>query len=276
MSGLQTWEKAKHALHILGLGAGRQSSVMYLMAVAGEIEPIPDYAIFADTGNEPAHVYRQLEYLESIGGRVVPIVKVSSGNIYDDTLAAIAGGAPWGERRWLGPPGFADGGGPIRRKCTQYYKVEPKERKARELMKLHGKLTIVDWRGHTLDEIERAKPDRRRYYFVRWPLLEKRMSDHACAEWLRRNGHPEFYWSACEICPFRLRDIRTVKALKADVDAWERINRVDNGIRDMSRFGVERAVFLNDRYMPMVEFEEMQPLEKQPSLFDCDGGACGL
>ncbi|MBF9664240.1 hypothetical protein IAI33_11380, partial [Streptococcus pseudopneumoniae] len=47
-------------LTILSLGAGVQSSTLALMAAAGEITPMPDIAIFADTGWESAVVYKWL------------------------------------------------------------------------------------------------------------------------------------------------------------------------------------------------------------------------
>ena len=37
-------------LEVISLGAGVQSTTMALMAAHGEIEPIPDYAVLADTG----------------------------------------------------------------------------------------------------------------------------------------------------------------------------------------------------------------------------------
>jgi hypothetical protein len=40
-------------LHVISLGAGVQSTTMALMAAHGEITPMPDCAIFADTGAEP-------------------------------------------------------------------------------------------------------------------------------------------------------------------------------------------------------------------------------
>ena len=43
-------------IDILNLGAGVQSSTMALMAAHGEITPMPDVAIFADTGWEPYEV----------------------------------------------------------------------------------------------------------------------------------------------------------------------------------------------------------------------------
>ena len=53
-------------LTILSLGAGVQSSTLALLAAAGEITPIPDCAIFSDTGAEPASVYKYLDYLEKL------------------------------------------------------------------------------------------------------------------------------------------------------------------------------------------------------------------
>ncbi len=49
--------------HILNLGAGVQSTALYLMFCRGDIEPTIDYAIFADTGEEPQAVYAHLEWL---------------------------------------------------------------------------------------------------------------------------------------------------------------------------------------------------------------------
>ena len=40
-------------INVLSLGAGVQSSAMALMAAKGEITPMPDCAIFADTQAEP-------------------------------------------------------------------------------------------------------------------------------------------------------------------------------------------------------------------------------
>jgi len=48
--------------HFLSLGAGVQSSTMALMAAKGQIGPMPDAAIFADTQWEPRHVYTWLNW----------------------------------------------------------------------------------------------------------------------------------------------------------------------------------------------------------------------
>ena len=51
----------KPDLRILSLGAGVQSSTLLMKIYNGEIAPV-DYAIFADTGNEPQEVYDWFEF----------------------------------------------------------------------------------------------------------------------------------------------------------------------------------------------------------------------
>ncbi len=52
-------------LRVISLGAGVQSTTMALMAAHGEITPMPDCAIFADTQAEPRSVYEHLEWLRA-------------------------------------------------------------------------------------------------------------------------------------------------------------------------------------------------------------------
>lgn len=51
-------------LRVISLGVGWQSTVMALMAARGDIGPMPDCAIFADTGDEKRATYRYLDWLE--------------------------------------------------------------------------------------------------------------------------------------------------------------------------------------------------------------------
>ena len=48
-------------LRVLSLGAGVQSTTLALMAARRDIDPMPDCAIFADTGWEPEAVYDHLD-----------------------------------------------------------------------------------------------------------------------------------------------------------------------------------------------------------------------
>ncbi|CUX70115.1 conserved hypothetical protein [Agrobacterium sp. NCPPB 925] len=70
-------------LRALSLGAGAQSTTMALMAAHGEIGPMPDCAIFADTGGSRKPSYEHLEWLTSPNVLPFPVHIVSAGNIRD-------------------------------------------------------------------------------------------------------------------------------------------------------------------------------------------------
>jgi hypothetical protein len=53
--------------HILNLGAGVQSTALYLLSMDGQV-PKFDAAIFADTKAEPGAVYKHLKWLQSLNG----------------------------------------------------------------------------------------------------------------------------------------------------------------------------------------------------------------
>ncbi|MCG5241415.1 hypothetical protein ACIU1J_27765 [Azospirillum doebereinerae] len=78
-------------LRVLSLGAGVQSTTHALMATHGEVGPMPDCAVFADTGWEPSAVYRHLAWLMAPGVLAFPIHVVSAGNLRDDLLAGAQG-----------------------------------------------------------------------------------------------------------------------------------------------------------------------------------------
>lgn len=79
-------------INVFSLGAGVQSTTMLLMACHGEVSPIPDFTIFADTGWEPRKVYNHLEWLKSEVAKFgVEITVTTNGNIREDILKAANG-----------------------------------------------------------------------------------------------------------------------------------------------------------------------------------------
>jgi hypothetical protein len=123
-------------LTVLNLGAGVQSTCLYLMAVNGETKSRPDVAIFADTEWEPPEVYQHLERLKRHGN--IPIHIVSRGNLRDDMLKQLDkwrnNKGKWGH---VGQPPFfvkvsdeeseakgmpPDRGGTLWRECTLEYR----------------------------------------------------------------------------------------------------------------------------------------------------------
>lgn len=94
-------------LTYISLGAGVQSSVMALMAARGELTPMPEFAVFADTQDEPQSVYRWLDWLEK--QLPFPVHRVSYGKLSDSAKRVITskksgrdyckGGIPMFQRR---------------------------------------------------------------------------------------------------------------------------------------------------------------------------------
>lgn len=221
-------------LKILSLGAGVQSSTLLLMAARGELGEMPDHAIFADTGWEPQGVYDWLDYLEEQTRGIIPIHRVSKGNIRESFYKAQTSG-----KRYVTLPVFVKNpkgtAGMGRRQCTKEYKIVPIEQKVRELLGLKKgqvgpKTPVVEqWIGISLDEVIRMKESRTRWIKMRWPLIERRMDRRACLKWFEENGLPLPPKSACLGCPFhsdtQWREIRENPEEWADVVAFDKMIR---------------------------------------------------
>src|SRR5215211_2556908 len=107
--------------HVLNLGAGVQSTCLFLLAREPDAKLHFDVAIFADTGEEPAAVYKHLDYLQSLGQPEIWIR--STGKLGDDLIH----GRNSTGQRFVSIPAFtksAEGKvGMVRRQCTAEYKI---------------------------------------------------------------------------------------------------------------------------------------------------------
>lgn len=287
-------------LKVLSLGAGVQSTTLALMAATGEIPP-PDCAIFADTGDEPADVYRHVHWLTGCtlitrpDGRLgvapgtyqegvlpYPVHIVSAGDIRDDTLAAARG-----ERRRIAqPPLFVrnpDGSqGVLRRACTREYKVEPIRRKIRELVGIEPaqrRVTarVQQWFGLSLDEVYRMKPADVPWITHHYPLIDLGMDRQDCIRWCRQRGYPDPPKSACVACPYhsdhhwrQMRDHQPAE--------WARAVEFDRAIR-CGLPGVRAMAYVHRAMVPLDEVDLRTPDERGQVLFDfgeeCEG-LCGV
>lgn len=260
-------------LRVLSLGAGVQSTTMALMAAAGELTPMPDAALFADTGWEPAGVYAHLARLK--GQLPFPVHVVSAGNIRDAILA--------GKNRvgghFASVPWHLGNGGLGRRQCTREYKLEPLQRKQREMLGYAPRQRIPRnsveiWIGISLDEVGRMKPAREAWQTNRWPLIERSMNRWDCLQWLRRHGHAEPVKSACVGCPYR--DNASWRSLTeaefADAVA------VDRQLRDRGSRSMRHQMFMHRSLKPLDQVDMRTDAELgQLDLFqnECEG-MCGV
>ena len=91
-------------LKVLSLDAGVQSTALLLMSVKGEIERL-DWAIFADTGWEPAAVYAHLAWLVAQARNAeIAVHRVAAGDLRADALRSKVRGRTTDGVRWASMP----------------------------------------------------------------------------------------------------------------------------------------------------------------------------
>lgn len=261
-------------LTAVSLGLGVQSTALVRMAAHGEITPMPDVAIVADTQWESKAFYANLERLKR--ALPFPIHVVSRGSIRDNILAKQNEtgqrftSVPWFVRNPDGSFGMG------RRQCTREYKVEPITRKLRELIGPSRKARAELWIGISRDEAHRMKPSHRAWITHRWPLVELGLTRRDCLAWLVKHGYPEPQKSACIGCPFHSdamwRDMRDNRP-----DEWADALEIDRAIRKPAR-GFRGEQFMHSARVPLDQVDLRTHAERgQPDLFgnECEG-MCGV
>ena len=255
-------------LRVISLGAGVQSTVLYLMADAGELGEPPDFALFADTQDEPAWVMDQLDRLEQMGS--IPIVRATAGSLSDEVIRSIKETPS----AFVPIPTYVAGesGGREkqgRRQCTRSHKTDVIARAIRSRLPKKG--TAELWIGISTDEAHRAKPSRYPRITHRWPLLfDQPMSRGACLEWMKARGYELPRKSSCVYCPFRSdRDWRDLKheapeGFRRAVDFEERMR------------ALKPTNYLHDSCLPLSDVDFSRD-DSQPDLFgnECEG-MCGV
>tara|TARA_Y100000310_G_C20484696_1_gene716325 strand:- start:48 stop:845 length:798 start_codon:yes stop_codon:yes gene_type:complete len=264
-------------INILSLGAGVQSSTMALMAASGELTPMPDCAIFADTGAEPKRVYEFLNYIESLVP--FPVYRVMEGDgLEHKVFESIRNG------EFSPIPFFADSESGLsvmlRRQCTREYKIKPIEKKIRELIGLKKgqrgpkELAVRQWIGISMDESIRMKPSRIKWIENVWPLIDRNMYRYNCIKWMSENGYREPGKSACYFCPYSSNEQWT-QMREGDKESWSKATKLD----EMIRGGVRSAgisLYLHRSRKPLTECD-LDPNTDQFDMFgnECEG-MCGI
>lgn len=235
---------------ILNLGAGWQSTAVYLMSMRqDEPEHIPlfDYAIFADTMNETAATYRHIEWLRSLGGP--PILVRSRGDLFHDLIHGFPRKSRDGEDV-LGHksiPAFVanpDGTqGLLGRHCTQAYKVAVVEATSKqEIVGIdkgaqfpRDEVKVWQYFGLSFDEPSRIIKTKARVYAAGWstpvfPLFDMVMTRFDCRQYNLKHVPHEVPRSACKGCP--LRDNAGWRAMRDESPAeFEEACRIDESLR---------------------------------------------
>lgn len=188
----------------LSLGAGVQSSTVLLLAAQDRIARF-DAAIFANTGWEPAAVYRHLDHLTGIAERAgIEVVRISAGDIRADALDPAHRFASM-PLFTLGPNGER---GMARRQCTSEYKIKPIKAEVRRRLGYPHPVRVpagvrADMAiGISLDEIGRARDSDVGYMHNVFPLLDLGWRRGDCVRYLNDHGLQGTPKSSCVGCPF--------------------------------------------------------------------------
>lgn len=273
--------------HVLNLGAGVQSTTIYLMVVDGELDIPLNCAVFADTGDEPLAVYQHLNWLQSLGGPAIHVR--SAGRLGDDLIE----GKNSTGQRFASIPAFTsstpgEDQGMTRRQCTREYKVEVVEKFIRrELIGLKPKqrmpadVVVHQYMGFSFDEPGRAARTRLRFKQIRWgevhfPLFDESMSRRDCELYLMNRVPHDVPRSACVFCPYKSnREWRELR--DCDPEGWERACEVDDRMREQDAIcnhGLNQRLYVHRSCVPL---RNANLHDDQLTLFelDCEGG-CGL
>lgn len=283
--------ETKH--NILSLGAGVQSSCLALMAAKGEIKPMPDFAVFADTQAEPKSVYDWLEWLKK--QLPYPVYTVSNGNLTDDCLSPKVrkkdtpnGKAGTTYMKGIIPKfGIAKNGevtAAIGRACTADYKIIPIHKLIKEKLEIKRNckdVMVTQYIGISYDELQRMRDSRDKWAQNRYPLVEKRMHRYDCKQWMQKNGFPDPPRSACIYCPFhsdeewrRLRNeepAEFAKAISFEKKLQQQHTKYATDLR--------MSVFLHKSCKPLGEIDFDSDEDKGQQTWDfmaeCEG-MCGV
>lgn len=267
--------------HILSLGAGVQSTTVYLLAMDGAFHL--DAAVFADTGDEPKAVYAHLEWLQSLNGP--RIIERSVAHLSVDLIAGVNSyGKPCATTVPLYTP-MPDGSiGQTKRQCSKNYKVLVVEKAIRRdvLSLAPGRriprgTSVHQYFGISLDEAGRALRIRERVTLPHFPLIDRRWTRADCLRFLASRVPHQVPRSACVYCPYK-SDAEWMDLRNSSPDDWGRAVEVDAALRLTRRkvgHDKDAKLFVHRTCVPLdqVQFRH----ERQFNMFttECEG-VCGV
>lgn len=270
-------------MKVISLGVGVQSTALYYMSSMGIIDRA-DVAIFADTGAEKSATMEYFEHLVKWqkDNNGIPLHKTTYKNIQTDILK----GENSTNNRFASIPAFTESGGMLKRQCTKEYKIQPVQKKIKELYGLTGRqrfpLTDI-WYGITADEITRIAKPWRKWYINVYPLVgykvfyngqSVKISDtfyrrHDIQRLYAELGQPIPVRSSCVFCPFQ-SDANWTQNSKEDFDIAV---KVDKTIRNVTKKGANDKIYLHRSLKPI---NEVNFYTGAPDLFEECSANCML
>ena len=277
---------------ILSLGAGVQSTTLYLMAMEGEI-PAFDLCIFADTQAEPKAVMDHLAWLQSLDGP--RIVVTTAGSLTDNLeLGPDDDGKPQ-ERtgRFITIPAYTNNSlegkqGIMPRQCTREFKLRPIQHAIKEHVfgipsrkHIPKDAHVQSVIGLSYDEPKRVIRVKQRYaglgsrWSVDFPLWDLEMTRGDCLKYLEGRVPHQTPRSACVYCPFHSNDSwRNMR--DNHPEDWAKACEIDRRYRHGR--GLEHTRYLHQSRQPLelvnLDMPTGKPKGSSDFIDECEG-MCG-
>ena len=247
---------------ILSIGGGLQSTVIFLLMIAGKI-PKADWVVFADTGSEQDHTLRTVSWIQDLcqdHGIGFMIVKSEHFPIWKHYLDR-------GIVPMVGNP-----------RCTDKFKIQPINKWIR---------TIVDeskpkpWAeimlGITWDEVHRMRENPRQYLKNSFPLIDLGWTRTMCKNWIDKEyPNNQVKKSGCYHCHYQPTK-EWAKLSRENPDLFARAVEMEEAAKKagIRKYGLMagRSIqgFGNNHQLQEFGFEI------QPGDFDCNAnGGCFL
>jgi hypothetical protein len=266
----------------LSFGAGVQSSALLACSTFGLYGvQRADVAIFADTQQEPAWVYAQVEALRAKTD--IRIDTVTAGDLGADSIGGSFMRLPtFTVNATTGKKGI------IRRQCTREYKIAPIQRHVRALLgyqpRQRVRRKVIALVGISLDEITRQSPSKEQWIERRHPLIDANLTRNDCVKILQEVGWPIPKKSACIFCPFH-DDAYWADLKDHHPEEWAKAVAFDAAVRNSTKAGLRQPVFLHNQRIPLSEVV-LKPCEAKNPLIqtrlgwdsfseECSG-SCGV
>lgn len=272
----------RDTLTYISFGAGRQSTALVLLWANEDLRlrawcaengaPWPSYAVFADPGTEGPDTYRHVwETAAKLAalGKDLYVVRRPGPGLFE-VMAT--------QHRFSSIPAWTktpDGKiAPLRRNCTQDYKIQPIHALARKVLGRRSMKGAEVWSliGITTDEVQRAKPSQTAWEQRSYPLLDLGFDTAACVAYNATHGVTASK-SACTACPYR-SDAEWAEMRRNRPDEWADAVAWDNRLRHTApRGGVLHDLYIHKSGRPLEECGFDDPTWTWDN--EC-GGICGV
>jgi len=259
----------------MSFGGGVQSTAIALLAVSRDKRfleatggKLPELYCFADTGDEPAAVYANVEYMrgliEESGADFKTVIwdNEERGNqsLKNQILTRLREG-----KSVTAPPFFVqDKNGkamPIRRQCTRDFKIYPQDKAMREFFgivprKRYKEPILRHWFGISCDEMqrERISQDKWRVYF--YPLFSMGWRRDHCLRYIQQHGL-DVVRSACLYCPFH--SASEWLRIKENPEEWASVVEFEREIHELydsgKTMGLKTKPYLHRFLVPLDEVD---------------------